>query len=638
MEIKVEKIARLHDGFRRVCLCESSIPEIRFPMNSRGFLHLLSKASAAWLLLCVPAFSQTADLETLVEKSRVAMKESRWEQALDFNTLAVSRYEQKEPLRTFGPQFGAVYFHKGTCEMKLKKWLEAMQSFETCYRDFPNDGATSDRANPFQKIALLKWGEAAMGAGNWELAVSRFTKFISERDKTRDRFSQGAFYINIAVCQYKLARIPEGNENLEIAINNKENFPTPDSGIAAGFQALVSEAIGKGNEQALLDFIEKNRGGLVNGTDGSDRDSQIFLKLAGDALAVGMQRAALAIYQLIPCTAVTTAGVESPEIIKLSAVALIHEKNGNVRGAFAAYQVLVLYFPPAANSEDFLYHLVRTASIVGDMDIAQSCANELCIKFPKSIHRDEIQAFHTKDTATPLAQAIEPVVMPAKEYPQSREFTDALVLYQGRKYQEAKTSFAEVKTRRKSSVFAGFYELECLRKLGDLDGLARARATFVKDPSLGGNRLRQLEIDEIWEDVRRKNWAHLDQLANERALEHLPGDQRAQVAYCQGLAFENLKHPLEALNAYNIAMTADAGASEEIARQASLNILRIHQADPEVQTAIANWGTAAENRESAGFSRLKEAAAVAALFELTLGAGTPLPSEFKVFLNYKGGA
>ena len=58
----------------------------------------------------------------------------------------------------------------------------------------------------------------------------------------------------------------------------------------------------------------------------------------------------------------------------------------------------------------------------------------------------------------------------------------------------------------------------------------------------------------------------------------------------------------------------------------------LKQEDPEVQASLTGGG-----RERPGFSRLKEAAAVAFLFELTLGAGTPLPAEFKEFLKHHGG-
>ena len=595
------------------------------------FRRALACLSAAWLL-CIPAFSQNESLETLVEKSRVAMNESRWEQALDFNSQAVSRFGKNDPLQTYGSQFGAVYYRKGLCEMKLKRWQDALRSFEICYQDFPNQGAV--RSNPFQKLALLKWGEAAMAAGQWELAVSRFAKFTDERDKLRDTFPQGAFYINMAVCQYRLGRLPAGNENLEIAIRNQQNFPTPESGIIAGFQALVEAAIAVRDEQALLDFIGKNRGGLILVPAEMRNYSGVFLKLAGDALAAGMQRAAIAVYQFVPAT---EAG--SAEIVRLAAIALIHEMNGNVRGALAAYQQLELYFPDSADREEHLYQLIRTATLINAADLARRYAGRLLKDFPQSTHLAEIRAsgmdFPGAEADTPPTATVE--ALPAgKPLPSGPAFTAAMDLYQGRKYLEAKAAFAQItklpKAAPETAMLAAFYELECQRKLGDLDGLAKALRKFVKNPALGGERLRQLEIDALWEAARTKSWDKLDSLANARVLERLTGDQRAQVAYCHGLALENLARPQEALNAYNTAMTADAGASEEIARQAALGVLRIHLADAEVQAAPT--GPPEATRESPGVSRLKEAAAVAALYELNLGAGTPLPAEFKKFLKH----
>ena len=609
--------------------------------SSVSYMAFLASACAVTLLLTGRVFSQVETLESLIESSRVAMARENWQQGLDLNTQAVARFGQEQPMRKYGAQFGVIHYHKGLCEMKLKRWQDAMRSFEICYRDFPNEGA--NRSNQFQKMALLKWGEAAMGAGDWDLAVSRFAKFTDERDKNRDKFPQGAFHINCAVCQYKLGNLPAGNENLEIAIRNKENFPSPESGIVAGFQALVEAAIAKKDEQAMLDFIGKNRGELIIDPVEMANYSGVFLKLAGDALAAGMQRAAIAVYQFVP-----SAEAGPADVIKLAAIALVHERNGNLRGAFAAYQQLELYFPDAPGREEYLYHLVRTATLVGEADLARLYAGRMLRDFPNSPRLAEIRGsgmdFPEDPTATPPVKVAEP--LPAgKPLPATPSFAAALDLYQGRKYQEAKTAFAEITKLAKAgnspdketATFAAFYETECLRKLGDLDGLAKTLRKLEKDPSLGGNRLRQLEIDTLWDAVRAKECERVDQLAKARLHDRLPGDQRAQVACCHGLALEQLDRPLEALAAFNTAMTADAGASEEIARQAALGVLRIHRADPEVQGALTGSGEPVANRESSGFFRLKEAAAVAFLFELTLGAGTPLPAEFTEFLKHHGG-
>ena len=224
-----------------------------------------------------------------------------------------------------------------------------------------------------------------------------------------------------------------------------------------------------------------------------------------------------------------------------------------------------------------------------------------------------------------------------------REYSVAVDLYQARKYEEAKAKFIEVKERFKPieplenspSVLAAFQELECLRKLGDLEGLAAALQTFVKTPLTREIQLRQLELYVLWDAVRTKSWDRVEILAKERENTRLPGDQRAQVAYCHGLALEGKNLPKEALFAYEIAMTADGGASEVIARQAALRVLAIHHADPAVQAAINVWGTNDENKNSKAYADLTEAAGVAELFEMSLGAGTPLPPEYKELLKYK---
>jgi tetratricopeptide (TPR) repeat protein len=593
------------------------------------------------------ASAQDENLEALVEQSRTAMKAGHWKQALDLNTQAVTNFGQDQPLRKFGPQFGAVYYHKGICEMKLKKWADAMQSFEICYRDFPNEGGSANGANPFQILALCKWGESAMGAENWELAASRFAKFRSERDRTRDHVPLGSFYVNLAICEYRLGRLAAGNENLEIAIQNKENFPTPESGILAGFQALVGAAIAQGNEQVLLDFIGKNRGALVLDTLSGIHHSGIFLKLAGDAAAAGMTRAALALYQLVPTS--DSGGADPAESIRLAAVALIHEKSGNVRGAYAAYEQLVRDYPEATNRKDHLFQLVRTAAIVGELDAARRYAGQFSQEYPSSSQLSELRTMgfnspNERETPArigkPHSKALATLV---KSYPNSREFAVALDLYQGRKYQGARMAFSEIKSRHRAAVppdheseaVAAFYEAESMRKLGDWENLAPALEEIKKHSSLGGIREKQLELSALWSVVAIKNWEKLMHHTGKWIHTRLPADQRAQVAYLYGLALQNQGRSFEALNAYNVAMTADAGASEDSARQAAQRVLEIHHADPDVQTAIEKWNDANKDSEDPGLFRLREAAAVATLFEQSLGAGVSLPGELREFLKYK---
>lgn len=217
-------------------------------------------------------------------------------------------------------------------------------------------------------------------------------------------------------------------------------------------------------------------------------------------------------------------------------------------------------------------------------------------------------------------------------------YANAVDLFQDRRYREAKAAFAALSKSLEPvsnlpdnpGTLAAFHEMECLRKLGDLEGLAEALKKFNKDPLVRENHLRQIEMYVFWDAVRTKNWNRLDTLAKDRAKQRLPTYQRAQVSYCHALALEALGHTPAALDAYNTALVADVGASEEIARKAALAILRIHLSDPAVKEALKQ---AASAEPTPAQSRLAEARAVAKLFELSLGAGDPLPEEYRILLQ-----
>jgi tetratricopeptide (TPR) repeat protein len=384
---------------------------------------MLGGLFALLMVLAVPGAAQEDDIASIRDKALLAMKAEKWDEAQALLARIVERFGKNNPLQLFGPQFGVIYYRKGICEMKLAKWPEAMKSFETCYRDFANAGTQG--GNVFQKRALLRWGEAAIGAEEWALAIRQFKKFLEERDKVVDIYSQGSFNINMAVAHYKLGKIPDGNQFLEVAIKNKFSFPTPDAGILAGFQALVGAVIEKNNEQALLDFINKNRGDITVEPFEMHAFSKLFVKLAADAITADMQRAAMALYQMIPSTEAAIddtkvrlealsdrrgvkdgarmivtktladdlktleaerRGAKSAETIKLTAAAFIHEKNGNIRGAYAAYEQLERYYPKCEKREDNLYNYVRTSSVIGEVLTTEKYGREFLKLFPSSTY------------------------------------------------------------------------------------------------------------------------------------------------------------------------------------------------------------------------------------------------------------
>lgn len=221
-----------------------------------------------------------------------------------------------------------------------------------------------------------------------------------------------------------------------------------------------------------------------------------------------------------------------------------------------------------------------------------------------------------------------------------KDFTKAIDLFQGHKFEEAKRQFGLLKQRYQFmekmpgnfSALSAFYEMECMRQLGDLEGVNTAMQRFIPDPLQREWQRQQVEIYPFWDAVRTKGWARVDAMAKEKVGVHLPADLRAQIAYCHGLALEALKKPNEALNAYNTAITANCGADETITRQSSLNCMRILKADPEVQKAIRLWNTPDEVKYASGRVRLLEASAMAHYYQKYIGT---LPPENNSLLKYK---
>ena len=224
-----------------------------------------------------------------------------------------------------------------------------------------------------------------------------------------------------------------------------------------------------------------------------------------------------------------------------------------------------------------------------------------------------------------------------------REYSEALDLYQNREYKKARELFAKIKDTHKPvatlennpSTLAAFYEMECLRKEGDLDGLMAAFGDFNKSALTRENQLRQVELYLLWDAVRGEKWPTVLKLVGERAKTRLPGDQRAQVSYCHGLALEATEKPDEAMVAFHTAMIADSAASEVISRKAAIKVISFLHEKPEVKRAIQIWGTPEESISTPGYNKLLEAAALARLYVMSLGGGQPLPEDLQKLTEYR---
>ena len=224
-----------------------------------------------------------------------------------------------------------------------------------------------------------------------------------------------------------------------------------------------------------------------------------------------------------------------------------------------------------------------------------------------------------------------------------KEYTEAMSLFEDRKYSEAHTKFGEVMERYKKFqpikdnhyTLAGFYQLECLRKQLKAAELVKAVAAYDTQNLIRTDLLKQLEVYKFWEVLNSKDWARLDRLAGEWKSKRVPISQRAQIAYCHATALEALDRKTDALNMYAQAMTADYSKSEEIVRESVHAALRVYQSMPEVKAAMKLWKSPDEDIYSSGYRLLAEANALARLYNKAgMGAGVALPAKYVEFLKF----
>jgi len=144
----------------------------------------------------------------------------------------------------------------------------------------------------------------------------------------------------------------------------------------------------------------------------------------------------------------------------------------------------------------------------------------------------------------------------------------------------------------------------------------------------------------MYDAVHKKDWSRLNTLCQDYIQdEAITLGQRAQITFCQGLAYEGLGQSNDALNSYATAMTSDFTRSESIVRDAALNSLRIFDADEDIKIAISLWETEDEDVSSVGYRKLQEANALARLYDKAgFGSGVELPANYKKFQKFTSAA
>ncbi len=517
-------------------------------MKKRKSIKVAAIIASTSFMAMAPLIVNGQDISVDMPAAIKAMKSGQWEVAQATLQRVTDTYGPRADT-LYGGKFGNIYYDKGRMEMKiaanfksagdfpnsLKFYNMAKESFGDCRR-FPTD---EKGVNRYYNKAILYWGQTDQALERYEEAIASYDKFIAERDKAKDSYNVGMHNINQAICHFKLtpAKLDKGLVFLETALKNKEKYKLPDSAIVSAFKDFAAAAIRVKKEQMLVDFVNNNRAAITLDPYKMFQFTPFFRKYASQAFSKNMTEASFALYALMPGTTETlddlairkesllgykNSGLVDSKInpndkisvsqlkkdydfIKASAksgdphellafrsLANTHETEGYPRGAYAAYEMLELYYNKSKDREDNLFNLVRTSSLVGEVMNTEKFGRRFLELFPESKYKDKVRSmmlislFYSGEYEVALKVATD--ILPdltenTKQHDLALHVKSGSLYYLGKFFDGHKDIVLHVKMYPKSDykIAARFFEASNLARMQNWDTAAPKLDKFLAD-------------------------------------------------------------------------------------------------------------------------------------------------------------
>lgn len=355
---------------------------------------------------------QTAEEATL--KAVGLMRKGQWENAHKMFEAIIGEWGNDSYYKNL-PAFGTVYYNKGFCEMKLKRYDDAVASFKTCHEDYKGvqkEDGTAAQPNVYEKTAVFQWAAAEQYQENWDEAIKRYLQFKGlDPLPTKDHFNPAIFSLNLGICYAKKDDRAEAEKSISSAFNLAPRYGVNTSALWPGFLAVLESYVRAEKEtdtEGASAFVDKFGPPLLTEPLVHGYYSSRVLKLAQDAVGSGLLGLGWRLYGLVPKTAdVLLAGKladpsetsaaekhalktfeenlakgEPLEIATYFGLSKLYEAVGNVRAQFAIYDHMGTHFTKTQYRPSILYLATKTASDIGEMGDAQQHGLTFLDEFP----------------------------------------------------------------------------------------------------------------------------------------------------------------------------------------------------------------------------------------------------------------
>ncbi|MEM7145175.1 MAG: tetratricopeptide repeat protein [Verrucomicrobiota bacterium] len=388
----------------------------------------VAAVSLAMLFVPEPVRAQDS-IEVLYNKSISAMNEGNWEEGLKLADSIIAEYGEFA-LPDYGPMFGGIYYNKGFCEMKLKDYASAAESFRKCHEEFynlrPDDprGDVRESINPYEKRSVFQWALCEQLAQNYEKALELYEKFEQLKPEP-DEMEPGAYFINLAICQSNVGQMEEAKLSLKRVFDNQVAYKVKTPSLIQGFFHLGMAWVKKAPEDPEVmvvanEFLDEYIGRLRMRPWEMQRYNPLVVQLAQQAGQAKQFAFALRVYSLyagledakadLMDRAADYGGVTEKlqvEIDKIDAelakgdpldlnvlrgIAACYDGVGDLEAYYVLYQDIERRFQDSSDRPAILFGATRGAAGTGDVEGTQRFGLEFIENFPTHELYDQVSS------------------------------------------------------------------------------------------------------------------------------------------------------------------------------------------------------------------------------------------------------
>ncbi len=411
-------------------------PASKAPVLRRFCLPIITGLIAV-LLLVPGAFQARADILEEFNKGVGLMQENKFAEGSAVFDDIIKTYGGAGAYDSYGAAFGVMYYHRALCSMVLGKYKEAGKDFETCIKDFPNKTVAADKVqsiNKYHTLAFFQWGRSEQAAEEYAGALALYEKFLSKKPE-RGTYSPAELYTNMAICQIKLDKIPEGTATLTQVIGAFTRLKEQEKNqVYLAFLELATKWVEHVLPKEGIEFMDTNEFAIRYSPS-----EMIFngynvrlLKLAQSCIEAdkGMEGLGLRFMSFLPRMEDAIAELEQQQfgfsapavkerakerIKKLQdeiasgkhiditvyrILAYAWEKLGDTRAAYAVYDYMAQNYENAVIKDgekeepfhpEIVYNAARTSFYLGDINSAQHHALLFLAKYPGHKLEDQVR-------------------------------------------------------------------------------------------------------------------------------------------------------------------------------------------------------------------------------------------------------